>query len=86
MKKSNLVLVSICIIAFITISMALPFKERNLKVLPKDISDTKLDSIMDTYTVALGEKCNFCHSPQLGDTSKLGFASDTNPMRRMQEI
>jgi len=61
--------------------MALPFKERNLKVLPKDISHAKLDSIMDTYTVALGEKCNFCHSPQIGDTSKLDFASDANPMK-----
>jgi hypothetical protein len=28
--------------------------ERNLKVLPKDISDEKLDSIMHSYNKALG--------------------------------
>ncbi len=38
-------------------------KERNLKVLPKDISDRKLDSIMQTYNKALGVSCNFCHIP-----------------------
>ena len=81
MKNRKLIFSILCIVAFISISMVLPFKERNLKVLPKDISDTKLDSIMDTYTVALGESCNFCHSPQIGDSSKLDFASDTNPMK-----
>ena len=34
-------------------------KERNLKVLPKDISDQKLDSIMESYNVALGVTCEF---------------------------
>lgn len=38
-------------------------KERNLQVLPKDISDRMLDSIMQTYNKALGVSCDFCHSP-----------------------
>ncbi len=39
-------------------------KDRNLQVLPNDISDEKLDSIMQTYNKALGVKCDFCHVKQ----------------------
>ena len=63
-------------------------KERNLKILPKDISDQKLDSIMQTYNVALGVKCDFCHAPKKGFymklngvTDTLDFASDDNSMK-----
>lgn len=47
---------------------------KNLKVLPKDISKEKLDSIMDHFKLALGVRCNFCHAP--GNNGKLDFASD----------
>lgn len=53
-------------------------KERNLKVLPQDISDAKLDSIMDSYNKALGVKCGFCHVRVQGFTDSLDFASDNN--------
>ena len=60
-------------------------KERNLKVLPRDISDEKLDSIMHVYNKALGVTCNFCHfkPPTLAFGSKdtLDFASDKEPMK-----
>lgn len=61
-------------------------KERNLKVLPKDISDEKLDSIMQTYNIALGVKCNFCHVPYvgfipLGTKDTLDYANDKEPMK-----
>lgn len=56
-------------------------KERNLKVLPKDISDKKLDSIMNTYSVALGVDCKFCHSPVIGFPDSLDFVSDKEPMK-----
>lgn len=36
-------------------------KYKNLKVLPKDISEKTLDSLMDTYTKALKVSCDFCH-------------------------
>ncbi len=59
-----------------------PFqKERNLKVLPKDISDQKLDSIMESYNVALGVKCEFCHVKVKGFTDSLDYASDAEPMK-----
>ena len=60
-------------------------KAKNLKVLPKDISDEKLDSIMHTYNIALGVKCNFCHVPfnklDFAKKDSLDFASDTEPMK-----
>ncbi len=56
-------------------------KERNLKILPKDISDEKLDSIMKTYTVGLCVLCKFCHQPFKGFPDSLDFASDKEPMK-----
>lgn len=54
---------------------------RNLKVLPQDISDEKLDSIMQTYNTALGVKCKFCHVPQKIFLDSLDYASDAEPMK-----
>ena len=45
--------------------------DRNLQVLPKDISDQKLDSIMQTYNKALGVKCEFCHTPLQEEARKM---------------
>ena len=56
-------------------------KPRNLKVLPKDISDQKLDSIMESYNKALGVKCDFCHSPGIIIKDKLDYALDGNSMK-----
>ena len=71
--------------AFVLIGVAAvqaPYqKERNLKILPKDISDQKLDSIMQTYNVALGVKCEFCHVPKQGFKDSLDYASDKEPMK-----
>lgn len=65
-------------------------KERNLKILPKDISDQKLDSIMQTYNKALGVKCDFCHVPIKEFKDSLDYASDAEPMkenaRKMMEM
>ena len=41
-------------------------KHKNLKVLPQDISDQKLDSIMESYNKALGVNCAFCHKARSG--------------------
>ena len=56
-------------------------KDRNLKVLPKDISDAKLDSIMQSYNIALGVKCDFCHVPMKNIKDSLDYASDLEPMK-----
>ena len=47
---------------------------KNLKVLPKDISKEKLDTIMHQFTAALGVKCNFCHA--MGSNGHPDFPSD----------
>ena len=58
---------------------------KNLKVLPKDISDEKLDSIMHSYNIALGVNCNFCHVPynklNFAMKDSLDYAADTEPMK-----
>ena len=58
--------------------------KRNLKVLPKDISNDDLDKTMDAFKAALGVKCNFCHAPN-ADTSNhhLDFASDAKPEKNV---
>ncbi|GAB2823616.1 c-type cytochrome [Ferruginibacter profundus] len=83
-KKNKIFVVAFAVSAFAAIGMALPYQEReNLKVLPKDISDTKLDSIMQSYTVALGVECSFCHVPAKNTAVKdsLDYASDADPMK-----
>jgi uncharacterized membrane protein len=55
---------------------------RNLKVLPQDISEQRLDSIMDTYNRALKVNCDFCHKPATNLTGlpsandNIDFAAD----------
>lgn len=60
-----------------------PNKAKNLKVLPKDISDEKLDSIMESYNKALGIGCEFCHVRDKADSSKVDFASDENQVKEV---
>jgi hypothetical protein len=85
MLQKNKIVTMAFFMAFVIIGAAavsLPLrKERNLKVLPKDISDEKLDSIMKTYTVALGVECKFCHRPYSNFPDSLNFASDLEPMK-----
>lgn len=52
-------------------------KYTNLKVLPKDINEEQMDSVMHHYTASLNVKCNFCHTMNQ-ETKKLDFASDAN--------
>ena len=57
-----------------------PAKFKNLKVLPKNISDADLDHIMDEWKTALGVKCGFCHAPNKDSTIRRpDFASDDKP-------
>jgi hypothetical protein len=50
---------------------------KNLKVLPKDISNEALHSIMNEWCISLGVHCNFCHARKADTTQRgLDFASD----------
>ncbi len=63
----------------------------NLKILPKDISDEALHSIMREFSISLGVRCGFCHA-RYTDTTKRGldFASDAkdekNIARKMYQM
>jgi len=54
---------------------------KNLKILPQDISEQKLDSIMESYTKALGVNCKFCHTEVKEFADSVDFAVDDNPMK-----
>ncbi len=56
-------------------------RQRNLKVLPQDISHDSLHQLMDSYNVALGIKCNYCHAQRADDPTKLDFNSDAKPAK-----
>ena len=85
MKWNKTVIIVALMAAFVSIGMALPsanrHTERNLRVLPADISNQKLDSFMNVYAAALGVSCNFCHVAQNNISDSLDFSSDLNPMK-----
>ena len=54
---------------------------KNLQILPKDISEHDMDSIMNSYTRALGMGCGFCHNPVAGFEDSLDFVTDKNEMK-----
>jgi hypothetical protein len=79
MKKSFLV--TLGLVAMIAVSMAFTNDQdrlyKNLKVLPKNITKPQMDSVMKSFTVALGVKCNFCHVKVEGSDA-WDFPSDAN--------
>ncbi|MBN8686448.1 MAG: c-type cytochrome [Chitinophagales bacterium] len=83
MQNKNKWVVTLCFMAFVSLGVAAVKapQERNLKVLPKDISDQKLDSIMETYNKALGVKCEFCHVKQKVYPGNIDYRSDAEPMK-----
>jgi hypothetical protein len=61
-SKPSILIAFIAIAVFITAANIGPKgKYKNLQVLPVDISETKLDSIMNSYCKALHVDCEFCH-------------------------
>jgi hypothetical protein len=94
-KKKILTIGALCLFVMLGVAAvkAPSQKPRNLKVLPQDISDARLDSIMHTYNKALGVNCAFCHvKPRfnIGGKDSLDYFSDAEPMkenaRKMMEM
>lgn len=86
MITKHQVTTSIVIALFVFVGIAATRKpkytERNLKVLPQDISEQALDSFMHSYNKALGVTCDFCHAPDKGAfNGGLKYESDENPMK-----
>ena len=83
MKKTFSIILTA--IAFVTITAAFTYDEpkyKNLKILPKNISDGAMDSVMHHYSVSLNVNCDFCHVHNtLRDTWDM--ASDAKPEKLM---
>ena len=56
-------------------------KPKNLKVLPKNISEEELTKVMRGFNAALGVKCGYCHAPKTNGEKGMDFASDANPKK-----
>ena len=77
MKRTALALT--VLVAFFTMSFIITKQDdpkyKNLKVLPKNITERQMDSVMKSFTAALGVKCTFCHVRN--DSTKVwDYASD----------
>ncbi len=83
-KYLKLFLIAASIVTIAASSIPYPQEEEkfeNLKVLPKDITDAQLDSMMDHFKASLGVKCSFCHAdgPVIDGKKHLDFVSDAKP-------
>jgi cytochrome c556 len=86
MKNKLIVILGFVVFVFIGIAASMPRvknKERNLKVLPKDISNADLDSVMDNYSKQLNVSCEFCHSNSKINPQDLDYASDDKPEKEI---
>ncbi|GAA4309074.1 hypothetical protein GCM10023149_03240 [Mucilaginibacter gynuensis] len=57
-------------------------KFKNLKVLPKNISEDAMHEVMEEWEHALGVRCGFCHTRN-EETKKMDWASDAKPEKEM---
>lgn len=80
-KIITLSVLSALVVLGVAAVKAPPGPFRNLQVLPKDISEQKLDSIMESYNKALGIGCSFCHSEVKNFPDSLDYARDEKPMK-----
>jgi hypothetical protein len=88
MKNKIIVILGLLVFVFIGIASTIPLpnKERNLKVMPKDISNTDLDSVMEGYSKALNVSCAFCHAESKTITGEIDYASDDKPEKEITRI
>lgn len=83
MKKS-LIIIASCLFCVIVFQAFTPHQPRwhNLKILPQDISEDRLDTIMHHFTASLGVKCSYCHVRNEA-TTKMEFAKDDKPEKQI---
>jgi len=82
--KLFIIISALVTIAANTVTPPPPVEEfKNLKVLPKNITDEQLDSVMDNFKASLGVNCSFCHAAAKDTSVKrhLDFASDEKPTK-----
>jgi hypothetical protein len=74
-------------IAFVVIGIAASKppqeKYKNLKVLPKNISDSTMEAVMHEFTKSLGVDCDFCHVKPADSTADWDMALDDKPEKNI---
>jgi len=80
--KLKIILLFVGLVSLISAKLPLQDKFKNLKVLPKDISEDQLFKIMDNFNHSLGVSCEFCHAKKAG-TEDLDFPSDDKPEKEI---
>lgn len=78
-NKKLTVSLSLVVLALLSLAATEPAADhtfKNLKVLPKNISQEKLEKIMQRFNKELGVKCGFCHARSKDNPGKMDFASD----------
>ncbi len=86
MKNKIIVVLGLATFVFIGMAASKPGSrsgERNLKVLPKDISNADLDSVMEIYSKHLNVSCDFCHATSKINPNDLDYASDDKPEKEI---
>ena len=90
-SRKGLVISALSLTVIGSVAAIEPAKEpasafKNLKVLPKNISQKQLSVIMvDQFQDELGVSCNFCHSENK-DTHKPDYASDEKPEKQIARM
>lgn len=88
MENKVVVILGLSAFVFFGIAASNPSmkKERNLKVLPKDITDTDLDSVMNGFARGLNVSCDFCHTSSKINKDDIDFSSDDKPEKDIARI
>jgi hypothetical protein len=77
---SRSMLVVLTLFCLVTVSLAFTSREdpwKNLKVLPKDITQAQMDSVMDHFSKSLNVSCDFCHVENK-EKGEMEYESDAN--------
>ncbi len=72
------------VVAFVGLTSMAPPDEgpKNIKVLPKHITEQQVHGLMREWSMSLGVRCNFCHAAA-ADGKGLDFVSDAKPEKDM---
>ncbi len=82
-KKAVATVALTAIVAFVGLtSMAPDEGPKNIKVLPKNITEMQIHGVMREWSMSLGVRCGFCHAAN-ADGKGLDFAADTKPEKEM---
>jgi hypothetical protein len=83
-NKKMAIVTGLCVFVIIGIAASNhPREFKNLKVLPKNISEQTLDTVMHEFTKALNVDCDFCHVKPADSTAEWDMASDEKPEKNV---